>query len=118
MHEFSLAAALLELVAEDAHKHRARTVTRVVVRIGILSGVVPELFEEAFHVCKRATVAGHAVLQIERQEVLIACSCGYRGAITDMRFVCPRCDNRDIEVTAGEDMILQQLEMDIEDSPA
>jgi|SRR6056297_761200 len=113
MHEFSIVSSLLDLVEADVRKHNAKAATRVVVRIGEMSGVVAELLAEAFHVCKHGTLAEQAELVVEKQEVLIRCHCGYQGAINNRCFVCPVCGAADIEVTAGEDMVLQQLEMEV-----
>lgn len=115
MHEFSIVSHLLELVARDVRKHNAVAVSRISVKIGVMSGVVPQLFSEAFHTIKRGTAAEHAELEIIHQEVVVSCNCGYLGGIEDNRFVCPRCGNQNIEVREGEDMILQQLEMDLAD---
>lgn len=116
MHEFSIVSSLLDLVEADARKHNARAVTRIVIRIGSMSGVVAELLEEAFHVCKRGTIAANADLAIEKQEVQIRCGCGYSGGIEAMRFLCPVCGSPEVEVTAGEEMILQQLEMNVDET--
>lgn len=113
MHEFSIVSSLLDLVEADIRKHNARSATKVVVRIGEMSGVVAELLTEAFHVCKRGTLAEQAELVVEMQEVLIRCGCGYQGVINDRRFICPACGVPDVEVTAGEDMVLQQLELEV-----
>ncbi|HMB15140.1 MAG TPA: hydrogenase/urease maturation nickel metallochaperone HypA [Pelovirga sp.] len=40
MHEFSIVSSLLDLVEADVRKHNAKAATRVVVRIGEMSGVV------------------------------------------------------------------------------
>jgi len=119
MHEFSIVSSLLDLVEADVRKHKAKAATRVVVRIGEMSGVVAELLEEAFHVCKLGTLAEQAKLMVEKQEVLISCNCGYQGPIKNRRFICPVCGIADVDVTAGEDMVLQQLEMEVgeTDSP-
>jgi hydrogenase nickel incorporation protein HypA/HybF len=114
MHEFSIVSSLLDLVEANVRKHNAGSATKVVVRVGEMSGVVAELLAEAFHVCKRGTVAEQAELVVEKQEVLIRCNCGYQGAIKDRRFICPVCGVADVDVTAGEEMILQQLELDLE----
>ncbi len=114
MHEFSIVSSLLDLVEADVRKHEAKAATRVVVRIGEMSGVVAELLIEAFHVCKRGTLAEQAELVVEKQEVLISCGCGYKGPIKDRRFICPVCGTANVEVTVGEEMILQQLEMEVE----
>lgn len=116
MHEFSIVAALLDMVATDARSHGARSVSGIVIKIGELSGVVPELFEEAFHTCKRGTIAENAQLDIIRQGITICCPCGYSGGIESLRFLCPKCGSSSIEVTDGEDMILQRLELELEES--
>ncbi len=115
MHEFSIVSSLLDLVEADVRKHKAKAASRVVVRIGEMSGVVAELLAEAFHVCKHGTLAEQAELVVEKQEVVIRCHCGYQGAIKDRRFICPVCGVADVEVTAGEDMILQRLELEVEE---
>lgn len=114
MHEFSIVSSLLDLVEADVRKHKAKAASKVVVRIGEMSGVVAELLAEAFHVCKRGTLAERAELVVEKQEVLISCRCGYKGMIKDRRFICPVCGVADVDVTAGEEMILQQLELEVE----
>jgi len=116
MHEFSIVTALLDLVAEDVRRHNASKACRICVKIGVMSGVETELFEEAFHTIKRGTVAEEAALEIIRQPIEISCSCGYSGEIVKMKFLCPECGNRDIQVTDGEEMILQQLEMEVDDT--
>lgn len=115
MHEFSIVTALLDMVAADARSHQARAVSGIVVKIGTLSGVVPELFEEAFATCKRGTIAENARLEIIRQEIAIRCPCGYNGGIENLCFQCPACGRTAIEVTDGEEMILQRLELELDE---
>lgn len=112
MHEFSIVSSLLDLIEAEVSKHQATVATRVVVRVGEMSGVVAELLADAFHVCKIGTVAAGAELVLEQQDVLISCRCGYQGPITERRFICPVCEVAEVEVVAGEEMILQQLELE------
>ena len=115
MHEFSVVSALMSLVSEDAIKYNADKVSRITVSIGVMSGIEPNLFMEAYQSCKKGTVAEDAPLDIIHQEVEISCSCGYCGGIEGVSFLCPKCQTTDIDVTAGEDMILQQLELELSD---
>ncbi|MEN8167275.1 MAG: hydrogenase maturation nickel metallochaperone HypA, partial [Pseudomonadota bacterium] len=48
MHELSVCQALLAQVTEVADREQASEVSRILLRIGPLSGVVPELLEQAF----------------------------------------------------------------------
>lgn len=115
MHEFSIVSALLDLVSEEARKHEARAVTKIIVKIGTLSGVVDSLFEEAFHACKIGSIAADAELEIIIQAIEIHCSCGYAGTIELLKFSCPQCGSDDIKVTDGEDMFLQRLELELDE---
>ncbi len=115
MHEFSIISALLDLVEDDVRKHNAKSVTKITVKIGALSGVVIELFDEAFHTCKRGSIAENADLKILRQEIEIQCLCGYSGGIVKRKFICPECGGKDIRVTDGEEIILQRLELEMPD---
>ena len=114
MHEFSIVSSLLDLIEAEVSKHRATAATRVVVQIGEMSGVVAELLADAFHVCKVGTVAAEAELVIEHQKVQISCRCGYQGPIAERHFTCPVCEVAEVEVVAGEEMMLQQLELETE----
>ena len=48
MHEYSIVQSLLESCEEHAKSNDAKKVTKVVVKIGVLSGVEPELLQTAF----------------------------------------------------------------------
>ena len=48
MHELSLVASVFEVLEAEARRHAADRVTRVVLRVGVLAGAVPELLESAF----------------------------------------------------------------------
>lgn len=113
MHEFSIVSHLLDLVARDIKKYEAIGVSRITVKIGVMSGVVPQLFSEAFHTIKRGTPAENAELDIIEQNILIRCECGYSGEIENNHFICPQCKNRNIDIREGEELILQQLELDM-----
>jgi len=52
MHEFSIVQSLLNLIEENARKNSAKSVSKVVVKIGKMSGVEPHLLEIAFNIFK------------------------------------------------------------------
>ncbi len=62
MHEYSLVAALVERVEDEARKAGAVSVERIQVQIGDLAGVERELFATAFDtfkqgMCEKAALA-------------------------------------------------------------
>ncbi len=44
MHEYSIVQSLLESCEEHARTNNAKEVTKVIVKIGVLSGVEPDLY--------------------------------------------------------------------------
>jgi len=60
MHELSLVTGLFEILEEKARDEKALRVTAVTLRVGRLSGVVPELLETAFDTFKKGTIASRS----------------------------------------------------------
>jgi Zn finger protein HypA/HybF involved in hydrogenase expression len=64
MHEYSLVAALVERVEDEARKAGARAVDKIRVQIGDWAGVERALFATAFDTFKSG-VCGAAALEID-----------------------------------------------------
>ena len=113
MHEYSIVQALIEQCESHALQHQASEVTKVVIKIGKLSGVEPHLLEVAFETFKEASpVCFNATLEMQVQAVEILChACGLASVLTEHCYVCPHCQSAEISITDGEDMFLMQLEM-------
>ena len=57
MHEISIMQSTLELAEEQAREAGGNGIARIRLRIGLMSGVVPEALEFAFDVLKKGTMA-------------------------------------------------------------
>ncbi len=112
MHEFSVARSLLDLVGRIAEEKSVRSVKRVVVRIGVLSGIEPHLLRSAFELLKRRTVAEGSELVIEEEKLRVVChDCGETSEKEDLTVECPLCGSLSTEVVSGEGMLLKSLEV-------
>lgn len=112
MHEYSIVQALLEQCEEHAKKNNATSVSKVVVKIGIMSGVEPHLLDTAFNTFKEKTVCDSAEFIMNIQPLLIECqSCNTTTQLDNPHYACPHCQSLDISVIDGEDMFLMQLEL-------
>lgn len=110
MHEYSLARALLREVAAQAEAAGADCVRSVSVSVGEFSGVEPELLRGAFDELREHTCAAGAELQIERVELMAACSgCGMEFPVSGFRFVCPRCAHGEVRIIRGDELRLESL---------
>ena len=110
MHELALAESIVDI----AERHAAgRRVTAVEVKVGYLRQVVPPALEFAFELVAQGTVVEGAELVLEHVPASGACrSCGAAGELREFPFTCPACDGFDIEVTAGEELQVESLELE------
>ena len=113
MHEYSIVQSLLDSCEEHARENNSTNVTKVIVKIGVLSGVEPDLLQTAFDTFKEKTVCEKAEFIINHQKVVISClSCDEETTLEKHEFSCPKCLSKQIKVIDGEDMFLMSLEMD------
>ncbi len=112
MHEMSVATHLLNLCLENAEKNSAKSIGKITVKIGKLSGVEPHFLVSAFDVIKGDTIADNAVIEFIHQDVVARCDkCSKDYLIEDYYIACPHCGNLDVKIIDGEELILMSLEM-------
>ena len=110
MHELAVCQALLTEVGRVARDAGAGPVRRVVLRVGPLSGIEPDLLSRAFDVA-RAGVAAGAELCIESTPVRVRCrDCGAEHAVPANRLLCADCGSWRTDLRAGDELILQRVE--------
>ena len=113
MHEYSIVQALLEQCEHHAKENEATRITKVVIKIGRLSGVEPQLLEVAFETFKEKTVCEGCEFVMNIQPVVIACNnCDKETLLDELHYRCPHCESIDVRVTDGEEMLLMSLEME------
>ena len=112
MHEFGIMQSTLETAAQKTRAAGATQVHRLRLRVGKLSGVVPEALRFAFDALKEKTVAAQAELEME--EVTAACWCAGCAAefeSADLKYECPRCHQPSGDLRRGKEMELALLEI-------
>lgn len=112
MHELSVCLALIEQVDRIARERKARSVSRIVVQLGPLSGVEPALLRHAYPLAAAGTVAEHAELDIEAADIVVKCDqCGAQSAAAPNRLLCSSCGDFRTRIVSGDEMILQRVEL-------
>ena len=112
MHELAVCQALLTQVQRVADEHGARSVRRVVVKVGPLSGVEPQLLRHAFDVARLGGIAAEAELSIEPTGVRVRClECHAETDATASRLLCGRCGAWHTQLLSGEELVLQRVEL-------
>jgi hydrogenase nickel incorporation protein HypA/HybF len=112
MHELSVCQALIEQVQDIARANGAAAVSRVVLRIGPLSGVEPQLLAQAFPLARAGTVAAAAELEIENLPVRVKCEqCGAETDASANRLLCGRCGDWHTRLLSGDELLLASVEL-------
>lgn len=112
MHEYAIAQALADQVSKIARERDARAVTRVVIQVGKLRGVIPEILQWGFEVVSADSVAAGAELVIEAVAIAVRCqTCGAHSELDAPLYLCPICASTDVVQIAGDELILKSLEI-------
>ena len=110
MHELAIAQGVIAIVERHAD---GRRVKRVDLRVGHLRQVVPSALEFAFELVARGTVAEGAELALEHVPAAGVCkSCGSHTPLPALPFACAACGGFDVEVTEGEELLVDSLEIE------
>lgn len=113
MHEYSIVQSLLNSCEENAKANDATKVTKVVVKIGVMSGVEPDLLQTVFDTFKEHTMCDGAEFVINIQPILIKCNvCEQESTLSKNEYCCPICQGIEVDVLDGEEMYLMQLELE------
>ena len=118
MHEMSICQGLMDQVEKIAKEQGASRVDSIVLSIGPLSGVEPELLNRAYEVARLQTVAENAPLKIETGAIEVECrSCGASGEAQVNRLLCPSCGDWQVDLVKGDELLLLRLEVSGIDTP-
>ncbi len=113
MHEYSIVQALLDQCEEHARANDSTKITKVVTKIGKLSGVEPHLLEAAFETFKEHTVCEGAEFVMQLQDLKLYCNaCQQESEQSEIRYQCLHCQSTNVSVIDGEEMYLMTLEME------
>jgi hydrogenase nickel incorporation protein HypA/HybF len=112
MHEFSIMQAALETAGEKARAAGATQIHRLTLRVGALSGVVPDALRFVFDALKGESPAAAAKLEIESVPAAGWCAgCAAEFAVVELDYECPRCHRPSGELRRGQEMELASLEI-------
>ncbi len=113
MHEYSVVQALLEQSENIAKENNATKITKLVVKIGVMSGIEAHLLEIAFNTFKEKTVCDGAEFVMNIQPLTIECKdCSEVSTLEKIHYCCQKCGSTNVSVTDGEDMFLMSLELE------
>lgn len=112
MHELAVCNELLNQVRATAVQRAARSVGRITVRVGALSGVEPDLLEHAFTIARAGDYTGNATLVVETTPVRVRCrACGHENEAAPNRLLCGGCGAYTVDLISGDELLLASIEL-------
>lgn len=112
MHELSLAEAITNTIKELCDRSDWSYVRRVVVKVGRIRQVDPELLAFSFGIAARGTPAEGAELSVLELPVVFKCNaCGKESGGESMAFICLSCGSTDVELLSGMELTIESMEV-------
>ena len=113
MHEASIAQSIIDIVTEQVEKGGYRSVSRIAVKVGHLSAIVPESLDFAFKALSRDTAAAAATLEINEVAGEGRCrSCEHTFAADSFFVICPECESGDVAIVGGDELTIESMEVE------
>lgn len=117
MHEMSLMMAILRSAEAKLQEVGGRRVRSLRLAVGLLSGAEPDLLESAFAALSPGTICEGAALEIRRPPLKLRCyGCGAVHELAGLVLSCPACGDRDIELEGGDELMIEEMEVDFGDA--
>ncbi|HUF42873.1 MAG TPA: hydrogenase maturation nickel metallochaperone HypA [Verrucomicrobiae bacterium] len=111
MHEFGIAAPLLQAALEISEQQGGLAVEQIYARIGRLREIAPDALTFAFNSLKKGTAAEGATLVWK--EIAPSVRCAQCPAVfqpdDDRIWVCPSCGAGGGELLAGNELIVERV---------
>lgn len=119
MHELSICQGIGDIARTvlEALPPPPPRVSRVTVRIGRLTSVLPDSLRYHFDLLARGSLLDGATLDVEEVPVRGRCAdCGGRFEIDVLSFTCPACGSGVVELLSGRELQVVSLDL-VEEVP-
>jgi hydrogenase nickel incorporation protein HypA/HybF len=113
VHELAIAGHVVEIAARHAD---GRRVTKVYLKVGHLRQVVPSALSFSFDLVAQGTSVEAAELVLEEVPAAGLCrKCGAESRLKTFPLLCGACGGSGLEITQGEELYVESLEMEEQD---
>jgi len=112
MHELGIAQNILQIIQQSVPEKNAADVRGIRIRVGQLSGVVPDSLDFCFSAIIHDTEMRKAKLEIEQIPITSECrDCQNRFEMSDLEFFCPACQSTSLELISGRELEVVEIEL-------
>ena len=113
MHELSVTQGLLKICLDEGKKHNIKKIKKINVKVGELTGLVPNCITYYFDIVAKGTIVEGAEILVEKIPVAIKCNgCQYEGVLPKGEYFCPSCKSNKYKIINGREFYLDTMEVD------
>jgi hydrogenase nickel incorporation protein HypA/HybF len=112
MHELSIAQNIVEIVEDHLPEIGVRKVKSVKLKVGELSGIVPDSLKFCFGAITADTPMQDVILEIERVPFVLECKkCGKVSTNEIGIFLCTVCGSDETKMISGNELLVAEIEL-------
>ncbi len=112
MHEMALMESVIEIACDTARRNEAKAIRAIRLSVGALSHVDPEALRFCADAVSRGTLAEGARLDIDTVPGAGWClDCEQIVPLTQRFGACPHCGRHRVQMTAGDEMTIKDMEI-------
>ncbi len=116
MHEFHLADNLVKTALTEAEKHNGKRISALKVRLGGNTHITSDGLEMCIQASIKGTIAEEAIIEIEVFSDIFRCTeCTQNYPANNDNKTCPSCESTNVELSAGEVVYLESLQIEQSD---
>jgi len=113
MHEVSIIQNVIKIVTDKVIENKLTKVNKVSLKIGELSGLMPQCLNFAFEICIKDTLLEGSTLEIEKVSALAECTeCKKQFPIDHFNKLCPCCNKFCSSIISGYELYVNTIEGD------
>lgn len=114
MHELPITQSIVRISVEEAEKHNAKKVNEIKIKVGELSGLVPECIQYYFDILSKGTLSEGAVIKVDK--VMMNMKCKECGFIIELNKAeghkCPECGSSNVKIEGGNEFYIESMEIE------
>jgi hydrogenase nickel incorporation protein HypA/HybF len=113
MHEFSIMQNMIPQIEEYLTRGKYRRVNRIVLEVGVMSGIIQDSLEFAYDICSQGSRIEGAQLSIRMVPVTASCEkCFIKFEVQDYSYICPQCSGTDLKMLTGNELTIREIEVE------
>lgn len=113
MHEMSLMTQIFDIINDAIASHEVTEVTRITLKVGKMSNVVPDSLSFCFEVLAKGTKCEGAELVIKEILITAYCAnCQREFVSEEFPLKCPQCGGHNTRISGGTELAIDSLDVD------